>query len=63
MSAVIAREQLEALVKGMPAHLTVDQVVERIQLWGAIQEGEDDIRAGRLIPHDQVMKELKHCRR
>lgn len=63
MSAVIARDDLAKLVERMPAHLTVEQAVERIQLWGAIQEAEDDIRAGRVIPHEQVVKELKRWRK
>jgi hypothetical protein len=45
------------MIKKMPEKLDPEDLMYRIYLWEKIQAGEADIRAGRVKPHDQVMKE------
>ena len=59
MSVIVKREQLADLVQHMPNHMTVDEAIERIQFWAAIQEAEDDIRAGRTMTHAELLKDIK----
>ena len=59
MAVIVKREQLADLVQHMPDHLTVGEAIERLQFWAAIQEAEDDLRAGRTMTHAAVLKDIK----
>ena len=52
--------------KGDLAVLSIEsyeQLIGRFELYGAIQEGLDDIRAGRTKPFDEAMRELREKRK
>lgn len=40
-------------------NIVANSISERLERLAAIQEGLDDIQAGRTIPHDVVMKEME----
>ena len=55
---LIKRNDVMKMVKGMPMKLDADELVYRIYLWEKIQAGEADIRAGRVVTHEQAAKEI-----
>ena len=59
MAVIVKREQLADLVQHMPDHLTVGEAIEHLQFWAALQEAEDDLRAGRTMTHAALLKDIK----
>jgi predicted transcriptional regulator len=46
-------------IQEMPDSATWNDIEERIRFLAAIQEGLEDIKAGRVIPHQDVRESLK----
>jgi predicted transcriptional regulator len=46
-------------IQEMPDSVSWDDIEERIRFLAAIDKGLDDIRAGRVIPHQDVKESLK----
>jgi predicted transcriptional regulator len=47
----------EALLR-MPEDVSLEQISEEIAILAAINAGEEDVKQGRLIPHDEVVRRL-----
>jgi len=43
----------------LPESATWEQIEEKIHFLAAIDKGIEDIRQGRLIPHDEIKKSLE----
>ena len=50
---------VQELVNGLPEDATWSEVLYRIVVRQKIEEGLEDIRSGRVIPHDEVFRELE----
>lgn len=47
---------LEA-IQQLPTDVTYDDVLEEIAILAAIERGQQDVKEGRTIPHDEVKRE------
>jgi predicted transcriptional regulator len=45
-------------VRGMPEEATIDQISEEIAVLAAIRRGQEAVRAGDIITHDEVEERL-----
>jgi predicted transcriptional regulator len=45
-------------IRQLPEQASFEEIVEEIAILAAIQKGERDADAGRMIPHDDVKKRL-----
>ncbi len=57
--AMTIKEIAIKTIQEMPDSATWNDIEERMRFLAAIQEGLEDIRAGRVIPHQDVMENLK----
>jgi predicted transcriptional regulator len=53
------KSAVKELADGLPEDATWSEVLYRIVVRQKIEEGLDDIRAGRVVPHDEVFRELE----
>ncbi len=53
----IAKKQILELVKDLPEEVDIDEVMYRLYLRQKIESAEEDVREGRLVSHEEVMKE------
>jgi predicted transcriptional regulator len=54
-----AKELVLATVQNLPDDATLRQISERIAILAALQEGMDDIEAGRVISQEEVERKLE----
>ena len=54
-----AKDQVRALLDRLPEDCTLEDVQYHLYVVQAVDRGEADERAGRLIPHEQVAAELR----
>ena len=52
------KELLRKLLDRLPEDVTLEDVQYQIYVLQKIQAGEEDIAAGRTVPHDEVMRDL-----
>lgn len=53
------KNAVQELADGLPEDATWSEVLYRIVVRQKIEEGLEDIRAGRIVPHDQVFRDLE----
>ncbi|MEK6693056.1 MAG: hypothetical protein AABY44_06485 [Nitrospirota bacterium] len=53
----IAKQQVLELIKDLPDEVDIDEIMYRLYLRQKLESAEKDIREGRLISHDEVVKE------
>ena len=53
------KERAIKTIQELPDSVSWADIEERIRFLAAIDKGLDDIRAGRVIPHDEVKESLK----
>lgn len=53
------KSAVQELAEGLPEDAAWSEVLYRIVVRQKIEEGLDDIRAGRVVPHDEVFRELE----
>jgi predicted transcriptional regulator len=53
----IAKKQILELVKDLPEEVDIDEVMYRLYLRQQLEAAEEDVREGRLVSHEEVMKE------
>jgi predicted transcriptional regulator len=56
---VTTKQLIKRLIDRLPKDATIEDVQYRIYVLQKIQAGEADASAGRLVPHDNVMKDLQ----
>ncbi len=52
------KDQLRSMIETLPNNCTVENAIYKLYVIHKIQQGEDDIRRGRVIAHDKVAKEM-----
>jgi hypothetical protein len=53
----IAKQQIIELIKDLPEEVDVDEVMYRLYLRQKLEAAEKDIPEGRLISHEEVVKD------
>ncbi len=53
------KNAVQELAAGLPDDATWSEVLYRIVIRQKIEEGLEDIRAGRVVSHDEVFRELE----
>jgi predicted transcriptional regulator len=54
-----AKNAVRELLDRLPDDAPLEQILYEVYVQCCIDEGEQDERAGRVIPHEQVMQELR----
>ena len=54
-----AKQLVIKAVRALPDESTMAQIAEEIAILAAIERGEADIAAGRVIPHEEVVKRAR----
>ncbi|KAF0145887.1 MAG: hypothetical protein WC855_13080 [Thermodesulfovibrionales bacterium] len=53
----IAKQQVLDLIKDLPEEVDIDEVIYRLYLRQKLEAAEKDVREGRLISQEEVIKE------
>ena len=54
----ISKRALESFIADMPDVIDTDEVMRRLYLLQKIEAGEEDIRSGKVLSHDEVQHRL-----
>ena len=54
-----AKQLVIQAVRALPEDATVDEIADEIAILAAIERGEKDIAAGRVLPHQEVVKRAR----
>jgi predicted transcriptional regulator len=54
----VAKDKIETIIRDLPEMIDIEEVMYRLYFLEKIEEGEADIREGRVLPHDQVLERL-----
>lgn len=55
----LTKPQIVRAVASLPEDATVEDAIERLLLLSAIEQGLNDVRAGRTVPHAEVVREME----
>lgn len=53
----IAKEQIFELIKDLPEEVDIDEIMYRLYLRQKLEAAEKDVTEGRLVSHEEVIKE------
>ncbi len=53
------KEAVRALLDRLPEDCSLEDVLYHVYVLQSVEEGLEDVRAGRVIPHEQVVRELR----
>ena len=56
----IGKEKVFNVLDGFPAEIDLDELRYRLYLLEKIALAEEDVAAGRLIPHEEVMRQAEN---
>ena len=56
-----AKQRVIKTVRALPDHSTFEQIAVQVAILAAIERGEAEAEAGKLIPHDQVARRPLPC--
>ena len=51
----VAKAKIENILERMPATIEVEDLIYQLYLLEKLEEGEQDIREGRILSHDQAI--------
>ncbi|HHT9133119.1 MAG TPA: hypothetical protein ACFYED_11670 [Candidatus Tripitaka californicus] len=54
---IITKQQVLEIVEDLPEEVDIDEVIYRLYLRQKLEVAEKDIREGRTVPHEEVVKE------
>jgi predicted transcriptional regulator len=54
---IIAKRQVLDMIKDLPEQIDVDELIYHLYLRQKLEAAEKDVREGRLISHEEVVKE------
>lgn len=54
---IIAKQQVLDMIKDLPEKVDVDELMYRLYLKEKLEAAEKDVCEGRLIPHEEVVRE------
>jgi predicted transcriptional regulator len=57
--AVQPKQAVRELLDRLPDDCTLDDVLYHLYVLQAVENGQSDVAAGRTIPHQQVVEELR----
>jgi predicted transcriptional regulator len=52
------KDAVRAMLDRLPEDCSLEQILYHVYVMQCIEEGDRDIREGRVIPHEEVMQEL-----
>lgn len=55
---IITKQQVLEMVKGLPDQIEVEELMYRLYLRQKLEAAEEDVRQGRLLSHEDVVKEI-----
>lgn len=58
-----AKEEILGLLTSLPDEMSLDDILDRIELKARLLHSIEQAERGELIPHDQVMEELEEWAR
>ncbi|MDA8339005.1 MAG: hypothetical protein M0Z70_06875 [Nitrospiraceae bacterium] len=53
----IAKQEVFELIKDLPDEVDIDEIIYRLYLRQKLESAEKDVREGRLVSHEEVVKE------
>lgn len=53
------KETVRSLLDRLPENCTLDDVLYHLYVLQSIERGRADVKAGRIIPHEEVERELR----
>ena len=53
----IAKQEVFELIKDLPEEVAIDEIMYRLYLRQKLESVEKDVRDGRLVSHEEVVKE------
>ncbi|GFP25907.1 hypothetical protein HKBW3S25_01391, partial [Candidatus Hakubella thermalkaliphila] len=53
---IIAKRQVLDMIKDLPEQIDVDELIYRLYLRQKLEAAEKDVREGRLVSHEEVVK-------
>lgn len=53
-----AKEQVQQILEELPENASLEDIQYHIYVRQKIQQGLDDVEAGRVVPHEEVEKRL-----
>ena len=54
---IIPKHQVIDMIKDLPEQIDVEELMYRLYLREKIESAEEDVKAGRLITHNELLKE------
>jgi predicted transcriptional regulator len=54
----ITKAKLENFLESLPEQIDTEEVMYRLYLLEKIEAGEEDIREGRTVPHEEAVRRL-----
>ncbi len=54
---IIAKEQVLNMIESLPEQIDIEELMYRFYLWEKLKSAEEDVTAGRLLSHDEVVEE------
>ncbi|MBU4223313.1 MAG: hypothetical protein KKA10_17105 [Euryarchaeota archaeon] len=54
---MIAKQQIFELIKDLPDELDIDEIMYRLYFRQKLETAEKDVREGRIISHEEVVRE------
>ena len=54
---MIAKQQIFELIKDLPDELDIDEIMYRLYVRQKLETAEKDVREGRIISHEEVVRE------
>jgi predicted transcriptional regulator len=56
-----AKQVVLEVLESLPDDCSLEDVAYQLYVRQSVEEGERDAGAGRLVPHEQVMREARKC--
>jgi predicted transcriptional regulator len=56
------KQEILSLINSLPESVTIDETIYHLEVKKKLLEGEEDIRAGRVIEHAEVEKRMEKWR-
>ncbi len=55
---VITKEQIRDMIEELPEEIEVEELIYRLYLRQKLESAEEDVRQGKVVPHQDVVKEI-----
>ena len=58
-----AKQEAKAIIDQLPDDVAFDELVYQLYFCHSVEEGLADIEAGRVVPHEEVVRKMQEWRR